>query len=808
MREFRFRAFVLPLILVLVVLLPSQHSAAQIGSSGIGNLIKAVDYKIGQSRLADSEGIDQEDLKDLEAGRLLQVKRRYEAKPQDSLSLAQLRLLCDLQIGFGHVAAAGVCLEKLLVRVKQEDVDGDPKPVSAVLGRIALLNLTAARFSEAAKLSAEMQSDGGRYIYALASAKSGNTAAAERVAEEFARGYFFPRHAFFAATIWLTLNQCNKSLDVLLSPRTRLERDYGLKVSTGALGNQVNPTTFRLDLFEDFKFGLFDAFSYAPRANQYVEFITGYCLVNTGKTNEGRERLMMVLNDTGAQASREVLWMTQYELAKLAASSGDRQGAEQYLNNAMSVIEEIRSSITTDTGRIGFIHDKFDVYETMAMLQFEGNDQQVLETLERSKGRALVDLLSEKDDLRPAGGDSPDGLALLDEMVTTEAAIARPTSGDDRDGQTQLVRSLQQSRSRLTKTAPRMSALVSAVPSSYQQLAGQLETNEACLLYHQFGDSLYAMVVRAGSVSMRRMDSTGLKQEVELFRASLGMKDGDMHQKSSLRLYDRLVRPFESTLAGVTKITIVPTAGLFYLPFAALSDGKKFLIERAALRVLPSLSALALIDKAQTANSSLLVLGNPDLGDQKFDLPGAESEARSLASRRPGSTLLLRGAATEVEFGTLSPSYGLLHLATHGQFNAIQPLLSRLLLAPGPDSDGQLTANELYGLRLHADLVVMSGCETAMSAVASGDDMIGLLTGFIYAGAKGVVGSLWRVSDNATEVLMSEFYSQLDAGLEPSAALRQAQIHTMQKYQNPISWAAFVYYGEDQRILTTASASK
>lgn len=765
-RIYSSRPMLVCLIAMLALLAPIR-SDAQIDRNSLGSLGNALGLNIGNRPLADSEGLDQQDMEHIGSGQLLKVKRKYESMPQESLTMVQQRLLCDLQLGFGQTSVAEDCLERLLVRVRLQEPDDAPELVPATLGRITLLKLAAARFVEAAELSAELESDGGRYLFALASAKSGDEAAAIAIAESFARSHFYPRLAFFAANIWLALDRCDKSLEILLSPRTRLARDYGLKSSTGALGNRVNPATFRMDLFEDVEFGLFDGFSYAPKANQYVEFVTAYCMIKTEQVDEGRERLMLVLNDPETQSMRDVLWVTQYELAKLASASGDRHSAEQYLLQAMSNIEEMRSSIVTDAVRIGVIPDKFSVYERMLELQYErGEHQLALETLERAKARTLVDLLSEQDDLKPAISDSPDGLVLLDEMLTKQAIIASRTSDNRQEGQ---EHSLQQTKSQLTKTAPRLGALVSVTHHSYQQLASQLAMNELYLLYHQFGHSLYAIVLGEGQATVQLLDSNGLNSEIELFRREIAQADHDRYRDTAARLYDRLVRPLEIELADATRVTIVPTAALYYLPFSALSDGERFLVERVPLRILPSLTTLQLIDKNRSNNSSLLILGNPGLRDPRFDLPETELETRSLANH---------------------------------------PLLSRLLLASTPDADGHLTSSELYGLRLQADLVVLSASGTGMSSVVNGDDMIGLMTGFLYAGAKGVVGSLWPVSDEATDILMVELYRQLDGGREPSHALRDAQLLAIKNSPHPFYWAAFFYYGEDKPLQKTTAVSR
>jgi CHAT domain-containing protein len=136
----------------------------------------------------------------------------------------------------------------------------------------------------------------------------------------------------------------------------------------------------------------------------------------------------------------------------------------------------------------------------------------------------------------------------------------------------------------------------------------------------------------------------------------------------------------------------------------------------------------------------------------------------------------------------------MLHFATHGKFNSDAPLASGLYLAKGNEADGVLTVGDLYSLRFDADLVTLSACETGLGKVANGDDVIGLTRGFLYAGARSIVASLWEVDDAATEQLMLSFYRNLE-GHDKREALRLAQIETRANFPQPMYWAAFQIVG-------------
>ena len=154
----------------------------------------------------------------------------------------------------------------------------------------------------------------------------------------------------------------------------------------------------------------------------------------------------------------------------------------------------------------------------------------------------------------------------------------------------------------------------------------------------------------------------------------------------------------------------------------------------------------------------------------------------------------------------LSPElaqYRIVHFATHGVLDNETPGLSAVVLSMFDDQgraiDGSLRLHDIYDLRLPADLVVLSACNTALGRQVRGEGLVGIVRGFMYAGAQRVVASLWKVDDDATGELMSAFYQEmLERGRSPAAALREAQLSLWRQDRRrpPYYWAAFVLQGE------------
>ncbi len=273
---------------------------------------------------------------------------------------------------------------------------------------------------------------------------------------------------------------------------------------------------------------------------------------------------------------------------------------------------------------------------------------------------------------------------------------------------------------------------------------------------------------------------------------------GDIGKYFNVSLYDILIKPIAPYL-NKKKVGIIPQGILHYVPFAALKDGNRYLVEDHTLFYLPSATVLKFCrDKQKVFGGKVLALGNPDLRNSQLDIPFAFDEVKAIGRLYPGSTVLVRRNATKSVFEDLAGSYDVLHLASHGVFDANKPLNSALLLSPEGNSDGRLTVSEIFDLELdEASMVTLSACQSGMSRIRVGDEMMGLPRAFIYAGAPTVVASLWNVNDEATAILMEKFYRNLKNS-EKGDALREAQLFMIKnpKYKKPFYWAAFSLTGD------------
>jgi CHAT domain-containing protein len=307
-------------------------------------------------------------------------------------------------------------------------------------------------------------------------------------------------------------------------------------------------------------------------------------------------------------------------------------------------------------------------------------------------------------------------------------------------------------------------------------------------------------------------------------------------------LYQLLIKPVRGYLptAPGSLLTVVPHGPLFQVSFAALQDDQgRYLIESYRLHYTPSVGVLAFTARhqhAQPASSSskALLIGDPtppaiEPGDDPLPaLPWARREVQEI-----GATFGLQHArivtdreATEARVRKQIESADVLHFATHGVIRQTESMSSFLALARDPAAsdgtltDGKLTADEVYGLRLHARLVVLSACGTALGPM-TGDGVIGFTRAFLYAGAPSVIATEWNVPDRTGYEVMRRFYRFRKITSDPSEALRDAQLSVLSALrkgavrisvpgaddgagqgtqvalrENPLFWAGFVLVGE------------
>jgi CHAT domain-containing protein len=597
--------------------------------------------------------------------------------------------------------------------------------------------------------------------------------------------------------------EAQKNVQALLDNGAMGERRYdgiariqmALKQYDKAL-EAVNSFAGRRSLIESFGLTLAAVSGRASTAYADVSraFIRAKCYYETGQYAQAKEAYDEILSLPQLYQFGGIYWVSLHDRARIAVREGDAAGAIERLEKAVDAIELQRSTIDAESARIGFVGDKQAVYhQLVALLVQSGDGAAALGYVERAKARALVDMLAGQGEFSaPAGGaervrellaaaDLP-GAGARDLESPAQSSIARRSAA--------LAR-----RAELAQAAPELSSLVTVSASDASALQQLLPADETLLEYFYAGDELYAFVATRESLSAARLDAKGLQADVAEFRRAIQEPGVARWKEPASRLYARLVAPIRGQLR-TRNLLIVGHGALHYLPFNALHDGSAFLIESYSIRLLPAATVLKFLKGGGTDKpGTLLAFGNPDLGNRRLDLAFAQKEAEEVAKTMPRSRALVRQDASRAAFRKYSPDFRFIHIASHGEFDPEKPLASSLLLAPTADDDGHLTVSDLYAMRMDADLVTLSACETGLGKVASGDDVVGLTRGFLYAGARTIVASLWQVDDRATSDLMTAFYRSLGKGQTKREALRAAEREQLAKQPHPFFWAAFQLTG-------------
>ncbi len=271
------------------------------------------------------------------------------------------------------------------------------------------------------------------------------------------------------------------------------------------------------------------------------------------------------------------------------------------------------------------------------------------------------------------------------------------------------------------------------------------------------------------------------------------------------QLHQILVNPIADLLPKDPNegVIFIPHGELFLVPFPALqkTDGS-YLIEKYAIRTAPSIQILQQIRQEHHSKNAkeVLVVGNPTMPEipagygrvfpQKLSpLKESEREAKDIA-KLLNIQAITGNAATKEAIVKQMPNARIIHLATHGLFAG-----KLIALAPSISNNGLLTSREILDLKLVADLVVLSACNTGQGSIL-GDGLVGLSSSLLVAGASSVIVSLWAIPDAPTAELMTEFYRNLQKGHNKAQALRQAMLTTMKNHPAPRDWAAFTLIGE------------
>ena len=546
-------------------------------------------------------------------------------------------------------------------------------------------------------------------------------------------------------------------------------------------------------------------------------------------------------------------------MARARRSLGDLAGSLEAVEESIAQVESLRGTTASPTIRAAFQVRNQEFYSfAVDLLMAMHRDAAALAAAERARARGLLDRLVESGvDLKR--GVDPTLLARLNEAdrrvddadrrrAQLQGSGAAPTrqAAADRELRRALAES-DQAQTALRLASPGYAALHAALthPRSLtmREIQDQVLDDDTVLLEYFLGSErsfLWAVTAKglvARELPGRATIEAAARRGYERLERSRETLAQIPAEEARTELSQLLLQPVAGLL-GRKRLLIVPDGALHYLPFAALPvpGSSAPLVAGHEVVTSPSASALAVerreLAGRRPAPGVLAVVADPVFeagdprvrrrpalvapaawrgsspvaGDRFQRLGYSRAEADALKTLVPPAERLealdFKASRDTVLSGALA-RYRILHFATHGLLDTENPGLSKLVFSQvdeqGRPRNGFVWAHEIYGLRLPADLVVLSACHTALGQEIRGEGLVGLTRGFQYAGARAVLVSLWEVDDEATAELMRLFYREmLEHGQPPAAALRTAQeaLRRQPGWEAPYYWAGFVLQGD------------
>jgi len=552
--------------------------------------------------------------------------------------------------------------------------------------------------------------------------------------------------------------------------------------------------------------------------------------------------------------AREGRWRAWLSIARADRALGRAELAIKAFENSIFHLEGLYWSahISTESSAIAFREENQAPYrELVDVLVEQRHIKEAYEFAERAKARAILGLSASRrergSNKTPYSDATVDALSQSISRLRTQLLLS-----DSEQERSKVQREINekefelaeaQLRIEMERSRDRMSWFQTAEVEKLQQ---SINKSKSIIVEFLLGEKRsFAWVVSSSDVSLAILPGkTEIEKSVTEYLALINTAPNNLYvERDFNKARGRAATQFSTLLGQLSqrieesgKLVIVPDGVLHYLPFEALIQNGRYLLEDHEISYLPSASMLGLWrtlpERAEAPDTmELLAFGDPTFApDPKANsgsaaqnpavdvtrqlrasrgfhlapLPRTRDEVEYIAGLFPEAQTRMYLGANSTEDALKRESLGRyrrLHFATHSLIDESSPSRSAVVLAidSDPAQDGLLEVSEISELDLDCDLVVLSACQTARGQLLSGEGVVGLTRAFLYAGARSVVVSLWSVSDISTGQLMKKFYRGLADNLGTAAALRAAKLQMLRsaaETRHPYYWSAFVTIGK------------
>lgn len=552
----------------------------------------------------------------------------------------------------------------------------------------------------------------------------------------------------------------------------------------------------------------------------YAQLLVARIKLQLGGVSEASLEAQSAADMLGDVPAPWLDYQINYVMGDILEHQGDVPGARRWYRKAAQELEVLRTNIHVDELRMIFLKDKLKVYEGLVRTGLHSGDdislREAFEAVEHAKSRTLVDLLANNISAVHPTRESDSQLVeslrtirqelnwyytrinLEEQKAHRGSTPAVQTLIDEvHKREDQLIRLLRQ----VSSESVNYLTLQRVTTSSLEEIQASLANDAVLVEYYAVDDRVLAFAITREDfkifpdIAIERSLKTSFEfLRFQLTKFNLGQaymeqfsgKMLDAVKEHLHELYQELIPPLANVLQGRRSIVFVPHGFMHYLPFHALFDGKRFLIDDYEISYAPSATIFrSCIPNEGNGDGSPLVIGVPDPR-----APQILEEVQSIAGIFTNPRVFVGEAATAERLRQNARDASVIHIASHGSFRNDNPMFSSIQLG-----DSRLSLFDIYNLKTSASLVTLSGCGTGMSKVVAGDELLGLVRGFLYAGARSLVVSLWDVHDTTTATLMKSFYGQLASGHARWQSLRSAILDLKVTHPHPYYWAPFIGIG-------------
>jgi tetratricopeptide (TPR) repeat protein len=542
--------------------------------------------------------------------------------------------------------------------------------------------------------------------------------------------------------------------------------------------------------------------------------------LNAGHGEEAKRVCLAALQKLEQAEAPALSCQAYFVLGLIEEARGAPEAAYEAYLKAHEGLENLRSHLKADEMKIAFLKDKLAVYESLVRMCLSrdpsaANLEAAFAYIEQAKSRSLADLIAFRAHRLPASRKTHRALveqveSLRGELNWYSRAIQHLEGQSASLGGARLEklrRAARDCEQRLVEALANSWAgdqefanLEAAGSIDLETIRSALPEDAMLVEYYRVGDAFYVCLLSRGDLKIFELGpAPALRRVLQLLRFQLskfrlGPEYVSTFQHQLLEaanehlreFYRQLIEPVERHLKAAHLI-IAPHDFLHYLPFHALFDGERYLGDRFSISYTPSASVYYLCStKNAPPAAGALVLGVPDPS-----APYILDEVEAVASVLSNAEVFTGAEATLEVLREKGAHCRFVHIATHGWFRRDNPMFSSISLG-----NSRLSLFDLYQLDLPSELVTLSGCGTGLNVVVGGDELLGLVRGLLYAGAKGVLVTLWDVNDQSTAEFMKLFYEHLKTNPNKAQAVRYATSEIRKKYAHPFYWAPFVLVGK------------